>query len=553
LAHTVSNSTQYISFARKYRPKSFADLIGQEVLTKVLQYSIQKDQIVNSFLFTGIRGIGKTTSARIVAQTINCTDKQISGDMIAPCQKCANCTAFNQQSHPDSVEIDAASYTSVDNIRDVIEKAIYKPVLGRYKIFIIDEVHMLSKSAFNALLKTLEEPPSHVIFMLLTTEINKVPLTILSRCQKFNLKRFGISDLVLMLGNICKDQAIEFENAALESIAYKADGSARDATVLLEQASFLAKQKNSPLNIEIVRESLDLNNFKHAIDFLNLILKQQTSQAFNLTGELYKENFDFLSIISAIVELIALLSKLKLVPNYNLGYFNAYKAEVHNLLDITDLGFLTSLWQILNKGLQEVSSAPNQLIAFEMLIIKAMYCALIPSPSQLTQTTDNNSSPHNTESEVKKKVEITDREYKTIEPALKQVKPSAKTIEHTAKPANPKQDDEKIFEFISYIHKNHLFGLYHFIMNECEVTAFENSTIKLAGEKLEEENKRQLSNALKEWTGEDWKITFATKENFHSLQSYLKIQAEKNESVKMISSFFPETQISDVWFNFIVK
>jgi len=540
----VSNQAQYISFARKYRPKAFSDLIGQETLTKVLQYSIQNDQLASSFLFTGIRGIGKTTSARIVAQTINCTDKQSIAGTIAPCQNCSNCNAFNNHSHADIVEIDAASYTSVDNIRDIIEKAIYKPVLGKYKVFIIDEVHMLSKSAFNALLKTLEEPPSHVIFILLTTEINKVPLTILSRCQKFNLKRFSINDLLLLLKKICNDQNIEFESSALESIAYKADGSARDATVLLEQANFLAKQKNSSLNTSIVRESLDLNNFKHAIDFLYFIIKHGAAEGFNLSEELYKENFDFLNIITAIIELIALLSKLKLVPSYSLGYFNAYQQEIKDLLELTDLGFLTSLWQIFNKGLHEVSRSTDQLTSFEMLFVKAIYCSLMPSPQQLIQESANHSSvPQNLQEEanLKKKAEI--KEIKT--PEITNIVKEAEEIRVAKK--------NELFEFIKFVHQKHLFGLYHFIMNECQITLFENQSIKIIGEKLQDDIKSQLLSALKEWGQKDWKIAFSIKENFQSLQNELKFQAKNDKNFKTIASFFPETQVSDVWFNFIAK
>lgn len=532
------------------------DLIGQEVLTKVLSFAISKNQLVSSFLFTGIRGIGKTTSARIVAQTINCTDRQFSEQVVVSCEKCTNCKAFSDGAHSDIVEIDAASYTSVDNIRDVIEKAMYKPVLGLYKIFIIDEVHMLSKSAFNALLKTLEEPPSHVVFILLTTELSKVPLTILSRCQKFNLKRFSINDLLVLLEKICTQEEIIFDRLALESIAYKADGSARDATVLLEQASFLAKQKNTALDIDIVKESLDLNNFKHSIDFLLFILKQETSPAINLINQLYKENFDFINIITSIIELIALLSKLKLVPNYSLGYFSAYKDDIKNLSTLTDLGFLTSLWQIFNKGVQEVSLSSNQLIAFEMLVIKAIYCALIPSPGELIQSASNETPKDQDIAPIKKKIESINTktaaiENKSIEALENKSTPLIAITKNNELEAT--DDKIKLFQFISYIHKQHVFELYHFIMNECEISTFKNSTIKLVATKLEENLKLKLLSSLKDWSSSDWKIVFNTKDNFQSLQQELKSSAQNDANFKMIASFFPETKISDVWFNFIAK
>ncbi len=550
----MGTSNQYISLARKYRPKLFADLVGQEVLTKVLDYSIQQNQLVTSFLFTGIRGIGKTTSARILAQTINCTSHKLVDKLVTPCGLCENCKAFQSQSHPDIIEIDAASYTSVDNIRDVVEKSIYMPVLGKYKIFIIDEVHMLSKSAFNALLKTLEEPPSHVIFILLTTEVTKVPITILSRCQKFNLKRFSINDLVFLLEKICKNEGIACDQIALESIAYKSDGSARDATVLLEQSWFLAKQKGSHLSFEIVRESLDLNNTKSAIDFVAFIISQDAKGAINLIAELYRENFDFLNVIQSIIELLALLSKLKLIPGYNLGHYQAYETEIKDLLGLCDLGFLTSLWQIFNKGLQEVSLSSNKLISFEMLIIKAIYCSLMPLPEELGSISSNSDKEAQPRPQVKKIPEVIavksaqDVKSSKIHSIEKEVAPEIRHVASTGP-----IDQNALFDFIRYIHKNHMFELYHFIMNECEIVNFNHGVLTLGVEKFQDEIKLLLASALKDWSKIEWQIKSNTSIKIESLQFKLKTQAKEDKNFKLVASFFPETAILDVWFNFLAK
>jgi DNA polymerase-3 subunit gamma/tau len=531
----LSKSSKYLSLARKYRPRFFADLVGQDVLTKILHYSIQTNQLVSSFLFTGIRGIGKTTSARIIAHTVNCTNRKLIANLVAPCGECANCLAFQDQSHPDIIEIDAASYTSVDNIRDVVEKSIYMPVLGAYKIFIIDEVHMLSKSAFNALLKTLEEPPSHVIFILLTTEISKVPITILSRCQKFNLKRFSVNDLVHLLETICTKENIPYEQMALESIAYKSDGSARDATVLLEQAVFLAKQRGADLSLEVVKESLDLNNFKYALDCLRFIITKDANNAIALINELYRDNFDFLNIIQSTIELIALLSKLKLISDYDLGHYKAYQKDIDNLLEVCDLAFLTSLWQIYNKGLQEVSISSNQLISFEMLLIKAIYCALIPTPQDLI----TNFKPTTT---------IPKEDVVSIK-----VKPLPSPIKESVVVVDKKPDESTLFEFIKYIHKEHMFELYHFIMNECEISDFKDGIFKIEAPRPNDDIKLQLNSALNSWSKSEWKIIFTVKDKIYSLQAKLKADAVKDGNFQKITSFFPETQISDVWFNFLIK
>lgn len=559
---------QYLALARKYRPKCFADLIGQEVLTKVLQYSIQNNQLASSFLFTGIRGIGKTTAARIIAQTINCTNLHVNDGVIDACQKCDNCLEFSAQSHPDITEIDAASYTSVDNVREIIEKALYRPVLAKYKVFIIDEVHMLSKSAFNALLKTLEEPPAHVIFMLLTTEITKVPITILSRCQKFNLKRFGIKDLIFLLEKVCHNENIAYDLNAIQAVAYRADGSARDALTLLEQVSFLAKQKGSKITLEIVEEGLDLNNAKHAVELLNLIFAKDCNGAIELASRLYQENFDFTNIITRLIELVALLSKIKLIPGYHFAEFMLYEKQLQKLVEQADMAFLTSLWQLFDKGLFDVGRSLNQLVAFEMLIIKAIYCSLMPSPKDLAAIAKDGPITVAQQSHIPESV-IT----KTQQPEVAKLgiaKNSANLdgdkhkdqVQDLPKASSAEEpltetgeiDQDLLFRFIKYIHDQHLFSLYHLMMNECGIAKFENGIIKLEVAKNIEEIKSQLLEALKACTGEqNWQFSQVTNAQFTSLHNKLKAKAAKAWQVNSIQAAFPQAVISDIWFNFLAK
>lgn len=592
---------QYVSFARKYRPKLLADVFGQEVLTKILNYSIQKNQLVSSFLFTGIRGIGKTTSARIVAQTINCTDQKVIKDLVCSCQECANCQAFKSNAHPDIVEIDAASYTSVDNIRDVIEKAIYMPLLGRYKVFIIDEVHMLSKSAFNALLKTLEEPPAYVIFILLTTELSKVPITILSRCQKFNLRRLNINELVALLEYVCAQESIDYQKQALESIAYKADGSARDALVLLEQTSFLARQQNTQINAKIVCESLDLNIYKHSIDFLSLILEQNAPAAMELVDELYQNNFDFINIIQSMIELIAFLSKLKLIPAYEWGHYNSYRQDIQKILDSVDLAFLTSLWQILSKEIGPITHSQNQLASFEMLVVKAIYCSMIPAAHELQQGSAQgqiaNHAPAATlfiGAELAKKKVLNCVESDALKNTASQInipedismpaseisklqeryldapyfEPDQVAPDRASQVENistaPKVavssmvvasqvDDALVGGFLKYMHQNNMFDLYDFIMHKCEIIIFKPHVLKVNAEKISSQIKDQVDFALNSWMPASWQVSCTITSKIQSLQSKLKAAAALGANFKLIASFFPKVELRDVLFNFMIK
>ncbi|WP_108783935.1 DNA polymerase III subunit gamma/tau [Wolbachia endosymbiont of Bemisia tabaci] len=272
----INSNNQYIPFARKYRPSSFAELHGQEVLVKVLSYTILNNRLAGGYLLTGIRGVGKTTSARIIAKAVNCSALITQGNDIKTCEQCVNCVSFNNHNHSDIIEIDAASKTSVDDIRRIIESAEYKPLQGKYKIFIIDEVHMLSKGAFNALLKTLEEPPPHVIFIFATTEVQKIPATIISRCQRYDLKRLSFEEIFKLLEYIVKEESLKTDIEALRVIAYKSDGSARDAVSILDQAASLSAKSDSMITRQAINQMLGLVDNNVILEFSEYIVNRDT-------------------------------------------------------------------------------------------------------------------------------------------------------------------------------------------------------------------------------------------------------------------------------------
>ena len=235
---STESSVSYQVLARKYRPKKFSEIVGQDVFVRLITSALKQKKIGHSFLFTGTRGVGKTTSARILAMTLNCLDPE-EGDFFEPCGTCVSCENFLKDKHLDILEIDAASHTGVDDVRQLLDSCQYRPMMGKCRVFIIDEVHMLSKSAFNALLKTLEEPPAHVKFIFATTEVHKIPATILSRCLRFDLRRIELSVLAGHLGEICTRENIMASQEALRMIANVAEGSLRDALSILEQAKML--------------------------------------------------------------------------------------------------------------------------------------------------------------------------------------------------------------------------------------------------------------------------------------------------------------------------
>jgi DNA polymerase-3 subunit gamma/tau len=373
----------YQVLARKYRPETFADLVGQDAMVRTLKNAFAADRIAQAFVMTGIRGTGKTTTARIIAKGMNCVgpDGQ-GGPTTEPCGVCEHCVAISEGRHVDVLEMDAASRTGVGDIREIIESVHYRAASARYKIYIIDEVHMLSTNAFNALLKTLEEPPPHVKFIFATTEIRKVPVTVLSRCQRFDLRRIEPEVMIALLRRIAGAEGAQITDDALALITRAAEGSARDATSLLDQA---ISHGAGETTAEQVRAMLGLADRGRVIDLFEMILRGDAASALTELQSQYADGADPIAVLRDLAEITHWISVVKITPDAGEDPTIAPDERVRGkeLADKLAMRVLTRLWQMLLKALEEVSAAPNAMMAAEMAIIRLTHVADLPDPEAL--------------------------------------------------------------------------------------------------------------------------------------------------------------------------
>jgi DNA polymerase-3 subunit gamma/tau len=377
----------YRVLARKYRPQDFTGLIGQDALVRTLKNAFATGRIAHGFMLTGVRGVGKTTTARIIARALNCigADGTAKTPTIQPCGVCDPCVAIAESRHVDVQEMDAASRTGIDDIREIVEGVRYAPASARYKVYIIDEVHMLSRQAFNGLLKTLEEPPPHVKFVFATTEIRKVPVTVLSRCQRFDLRRIETAELARHLGAIAAKENIMIEDGALALIARAAEGSVRDSLSLLDQA--IAHDEANTISADSVRAMLGLVDRGRVLDLFETIMGGRIADALNELSELYDRGAEPLVVMQDLLETAHFLTRVKLAPAAE-GFFDGGSGEARRAAEIAarlPVPALTRAWQILLKGLLEVRDATRPLAACEMALIRLAYAADLPPTDKLVR------------------------------------------------------------------------------------------------------------------------------------------------------------------------
>ncbi|EAR50765.1 DNA polymerase III subunits gamma and tau [Oceanicola granulosus HTCC2516] len=381
----MSDAPAYQVLARKYRPETFADLVGQDAMVRTLKNAFAADRIAQAFIMTGIRGTGKTTTARIIAKGMNCVgaDGQ-GGPTTEPCGRCEHCTAIMEGRHVDVMEMDAASRTGVGDIREIIDSVHYRAASARYKIYIIDEVHMLSTSAFNALLKTLEEPPEHVKFIFATTEIRKVPVTVLSRCQRFDLRRIEPEVMIALLRRIADAEGAAIADDALALITRAAEGSARDATSLLDQA---ISHGAGETTAEQVRAMLGLADRSRVLDLFDLILKGDAAGALTELAGQYADGADPMAVLRDLAEICHWVSVIKITPEAaeDPTVSPEERDRGRQMAEALPMRVLSRMWQMLLKTLEEVASAPNAMMAAEMAVIRLTHVADLPTPEELVR------------------------------------------------------------------------------------------------------------------------------------------------------------------------
>jgi DNA polymerase III subunit gamma/tau len=382
MADNASNGA-YRVLARKYRPKGFEDLIGQEAMVRTLKNAFESNRIHQAYIFTGVRGVGKTTTARIIARALNYekADGSIKQPTIDMPEFGSHCEAIIESRHIDIIEMDAASNTGVDNVREIIEAVRYRPAYARYKVYIIDEVHMLSGSAFNALLKTLEEPPEHVKFLFATTEIRKLPITVLSRCQRFDLKRIEAPLMMSHLKSICEKESVSIDDEALAMIARASEGSVRDGLSLLDQA---IAHGAGTIQAGQIREMLGLSDRARIIDLFEHLMRGDIAASLSELSSQYDSGADPISIITDLADYVHTVTRFKLAPTTgnDLTLTESERKRGIEFAQALSIRILTRAWQILTKGLPDVQMAPRPVVAAEMLLVRLAYAADLPTPDE---------------------------------------------------------------------------------------------------------------------------------------------------------------------------
>ena len=535
--------------ARKYRPLNFTKLVGQNNLIKTLSGSIERGRLAHAYILTGVRGVGKTSTARIIAKLFNCTNPEKSSEIaINPCGVCDSCLGIAEGKNIDVLEIDAASNTGVDNIRELIDGVGYKPLTSKFRVYIIDEVHMLSKGAFNALLKTLEEPPEHVKFIFATTEIRKVPITILSRCQRFDLQIVPSKILIDHLKWVCEEEKINFTLEALQIIVRVSGGSVRDALSLLDQSASIS---GDDIKSETISFMLGLPSRVSSIEILENIFDSNIENALKIYDNVINHGTNGEILIGDMLDIIHLSTRINIIGENNLDTFmnSIPDGEKAGILKISKISLpgLTRAWQILLKGIEEIRAAPNPDEAGSMILIRLAYSCNLPDPASLV-----------------KKIQASLEENKTIFNDSLEEKDDGK--KNTSEIINDLQEINSIdnkttlaevntFEDLVEIFKIKGELLLHAQLLSCvHLISFEKGKLEISISGNTNNNiAKDISKFLKNWTGEDWVISIVDDQGTETLdhknerKAQEEIENTKNTpEMQKVLKAFPNAELKSV-------
>ena len=529
----MSEKIEYKVLARKYRPQTFADLIGQETLVQILTNAITTNRIANAYLLTGVRGVGKTTTARLIAMSLNCENKK--EDTCEPCGGCASCQSIRSDHNLDVIEMDAASKTGVDDVREIIDNVKYKPVNCKFKIFIIDEVHMLSKSAFNALLKTLEEPPEHVKFIFATTEVKKIPVTILSRCQRFDLKRVDSKDLIQHLKKISKLEKVKIDEDAISLLVRAGDGSVRDSLSLLDQAII---NTDTTVSAETVSKMLGLADRGKIYELLGHIAKGQASESLDLFRNLYNSGADILMIFEELLNVIHSITQIKISPDIqnDISIPELERVKGSEFATQLSMNSLSLMWQVLFKGFQELQNGFHLFQHGEMIIVRLIFINNSPNPEPNKKNSPKKIDQPKLETSdnaVKKKIDI-ESSPNIIDSPIKKETENTTAIQIS-----------NFRQFVDYFYMKREALLHAQLYNSVKLISFKEGEVTINTSSLRDPHfNRNVAKLISTWTGRIWQIhssdsnvgSSLSEEDVVNQQNEIKVMKDHPEIKKILEA-----------------
>jgi len=558
----MTDQPAYQVLARKYRPETFADLVGQTAMVRTLKNAFAADRIAQAFIMTGIRGTGKTTTARIIAKGMNCIGPDgTGGPTTDPCGQCEHCSAIMEGRHVDVMEMDAASRTGVGDIREIIDSVHYRAASARYKIYIIDEVHMLSTSAFNALLKTLEEPPAHVKFIFATTEIRKVPVTVLSRCQRFDLRRIEPEDMIALLRRIADAEAAQISDDALALITRAAEGSARDATSLLDQA---ISHGAGETTADQVRAMLGLADRGRVLDLFDMILRGEAAGALNELSAQYADGADPLAVLRDLAEITHWVSVIKVTPDAadDPTVSPDERERGRAMAGGVPMRVLTRMWQMLLKALEEVAHAPNAMMAAEMAVIRLTHVADLPGPEELARQLLGSApdTPPPGGGSAPRAAPSARTEAQGSTPAPTHPGPSGPSSSHQGNAVRALAPQDALARFPSFDHVIELIRAHREITLLVEVetnlrlVSYQPGRIEFQPtETAPPDLAARLGSRLQAWTGNRWAVSVVASgggatiaEARDAEEDALKAEAAQHPLVRAVLAQFPKARIAAI-------